>query len=59
MLMFPRYFVTFYDIQRMYLEIRTRDLKKLKFLDYEFPCYTIENDKVVKKERSHKRHCGY
>lgn len=28
MLMFPRYFVTFYDIQRMYLEIRTKDLKK-------------------------------
>lgn len=49
MLMFPRYFVTFYDIQRMYLEIRTKDLKKLKFLDYEFPCYTIENDKVTKK----------
>lgn len=49
MLMFPRYFVTFYDIQRMYLEIRTKDLKKLKFLDYEFPCYTIENYKVTKK----------
>lgn len=49
MLMFPRYFVTFYDIQRMYLEIRTKDLKKLKFLDYEFPYYTTENDKVTKK----------
>jgi hypothetical protein len=33
----------------MYLEIRTKDLKKLKFLDYEFPCYAIENDKVTKK----------
>lgn len=44
--MFPRNFVTFYDIQRMYLEIRTNELK---FLDYEFPYYSIENDVVIKK----------
>lgn len=41
-----RNFVTFYDIQRMYLEIRTNELK---FLDYEFPYYSIENDVVIKK----------
>ena len=44
--MFPRNFVTFYDIQRMYLEIKTNELK---FLDYEFPYYSIENDVVIKK----------
>ena len=51
-----RNFVTFYDIQRMYLEIKTNELK---FLDYEFPYYSIENDVVIKKECSHKRHCSY
>lgn len=32
-------FVTFYDIQKMYLEVRTNTLK---FLDYQFPYYKME-----------------